>query len=113
MVLFVQVVDYSSRINVTKSPMILVSMHLCFVLLMMRLMFGWQMNYYRMDNIHGLITQQGDYQWIAGCSSTYTNWYPGEPNNLGVGDCVVMTFNGRWDSLPDSAYSYTICSCEY
>ena len=57
--------------------------------------------------------QQGDYQWITGCSSTYTNWYPGEPNNLGVGDCVVMTFNGRWDSLPDSAYSYTICSCEY
>ena len=58
-------------------------------------------------------TQQGDYQWITGCSSTYTNWYPGEPNNLGAKDCVVMTFNGRWDSLPDFAYSFAICSCEY
>jgi hypothetical protein len=53
-------------------------------------------------------TQQGDYQWITGCSSTYTNWYPGEPYNLGAKDCVVMTFNGRWDSLPDTVYSYTI-----
>ncbi len=22
------------------------------------------------------------YGWVTGCSSTYTNWYPGEPNNV-------------------------------
>jgi len=57
--------------------------------------------------------KQGKYRWIDGCSSTYTNWYPGEPNNIGTEDCIAMTFNGRWENLPDVAYSYTVCGCEY
>jgi hypothetical protein len=57
--------------------------------------------------------KQGKYRWIDGCSSTYTNWCPGEPNNIVAEDCTAMTFNGRWENLPDAAYSYTVCGCEY
>ena len=26
----------------------------------------------------------GTYLWVSGCSSTYTNWGPGQPDNLGT-----------------------------
>ena len=30
----------------------------------------------------------------------YTNWTPGEPNNLGEGDCVHFSFvTGNWSDL--------------
>ena len=28
--------------------------------------------------------QQGNYQWVTGCSSTYTNWSPHEPSNINM-----------------------------
>jgi len=43
---------------------------------------------------------QGQFKWASGENSTYTNWYPGEPNgNNGQEDYVGMNYNaaGKWN----------------
>jgi len=50
------------------------------------------------------------YGWVTGCSSTYTNWYPGEPNNSGnYQDYARMA--GQWDDVTPE--NNEICPCEY
>lgn len=62
---------------------------------------------------------EGTYQWIASgtTNTTYWNWYPGEPNNYGNEDYVMMlstTFSGgnsfgpgQWNDYVDSSFFYT------
>jgi hypothetical protein len=51
------------------------------------------------------------YGWVTGCSSTYTKWYPGEPNNMDNNqDCAVIV-NGLWDDL--SSLDINSCACQY
>ena len=46
---------------------------------------------------------EGQYQWVSGQRSTYTNWAPGEPNNAGGREDWVGLYNpghgaaGRWN----------------
>jgi len=54
------------------------------------------------------------YGWVTGCSSTYTNWANGEPNNLYTswadGEDYATMQNGLWyDASPFT----TSCGCEY
>ena len=68
---------------------------------------------YRGDNA-SLIT-------VNGVDVSYTNWYPGEPNNIdGTENCVelmsVSLWNadvgaaGRWNDVPCSfSYRYYVC----
>jgi len=51
------------------------------------------------------------YRWITGCSSTYTNWNAGEPNNGGGEDCTIIVNGGTWDDR--SCQSSMQCACQY
>ena len=45
---------------------------------------------------------EGQYKWASGETPTYTNWYPGEPNNGDSGqDYVYINYKqpGKWDDL--------------
>lgn len=50
---------------------------------------------------------EGQFVWVSGEPSTYTNWAPGEPNNVnGNEDFVAMYYpnhstNGRWNDWND------------
>lgn len=46
---------------------------------------------------------EGQFQWVNGETSTYTNWSPGEPNNAGNEDYAVTNWspNSRWNDLPN------------
>ena len=51
---------------------------------------------------------EGEFQWVNGDAITYENWYPGQPNDYGVGqDYVEMLNNGQWNDQ----YAHT--SLEY
>ncbi len=42
--------------------------------------------------------KDGEFTWGCGDPLTYTNWYPGQPNNYaGNQDCVEMLNNGQWN----------------
>jgi len=42
--------------------------------------------------------KEGTFVWADGSGAvTYTNWSPGEPNENGDEDCVVLYRNGRWN----------------
>lgn len=47
---------------------------------------------------------------------SYTNWYPGEPNNYdprfedGKDDCVEMSFRGLWRDASCSNTFHALCS---
>ena len=45
----------------------------------------------------------GNFEWVNGEAFTYTNWYPGEPNNgAGAGQYFMQTFtDGQWDDCND------------
>ncbi|MDB9381784.1 lectin-like protein, partial [Nodularia spumigena CS-584] len=47
---------------------------------------------------------EGQFKWVSGETSTYTNWYPGEPNNDGNEDYVGMNFRdaGKWNDYPST-----------
>lgn len=45
---------------------------------------------------------EGNFTWQSGEPYGYSNWWPGEPNNLGNEDYVVTNFGavGRWNDIP-------------
>jgi len=44
------------------------------------------------------VNSEGHFQWVNGDALTYTNWYPGQPNNYnGNQDYVEMLSNGQWN----------------
>lgn len=46
---------------------------------------------------------EGNFQWVNGDPLTYTNWYPGQPNNYNGGqDYVEMLNNGQWNDQYNS-----------
>jgi hypothetical protein len=54
------------------------------------------------------------YGWVTGCSSTYTNWVAGEPNNQNNNEDYAGLYPyslGQWyDFLPQQTW---LCGCEY
>lgn len=47
---------------------------------------------------------EGEFRWINGEAFSYSNWGPGEPNNLGGEHYTNYLFNGvsaQWNDLPD------------
>ena len=48
---------------------------------------------------------EGQFQWINGETSSFSNWAPGEPNNLGNEDYVSMNFGapGKWNDSNGSS----------
>ena len=42
---------------------------------------------------------EGEFKWVSGETSTYTNWFPGEPNNAGNEDYVGMNFGGAGNGM--------------
>ena len=44
---------------------------------------------------------EGDFQWVNGSDTSYTNWNNGEPNNAGGEDYTELLNNGRWNDLPN------------
>ena len=61
---------------------------------------------------------EGNFEWVSGSSSGYTNWNSGEPNDAGFGgeDCAVLSyFGGDWNDLPCwfSFSSYQTFICEF
>jgi hypothetical protein len=55
------------------------------------------------------------YGWVTGCSSTYTNWNAGEPNNSGNNEdyAVVSKVTGKWNDVPSQTGYQINCGCEY
>lgn len=48
---------------------------------------------------------EGTFQWANGEAVTYTNWFPGEPNDLNNEDYVELlnvVETGKWNDLPNS-----------
>ncbi|MFM5999368.1 MAG: lectin-like protein [Dolichospermum sp.] len=49
---------------------------------------------------------EGQFKWVSNETSTYTNWFPGQPDNGGPQgeDYVVMNFGsaGKWNDYPNS-----------
>ena len=44
------------------------------------------------------LVTEGTFQWVNGDPFTYTNWYPGQPNNYNYNQhCVEMLNNGQWN----------------
>ncbi len=41
---------------------------------------------------------EGDFHWVDGSAPSYSKWYPGQPNDYGIGqDCVELLSNGLWN----------------
>lgn len=50
------------------------------------------------------VATEGTFVYTSGEPTTYTNWEPGEPNNVGDEDYVAMySGNGRWVDVQDLA----------
>ncbi|MDC0116859.1 Ig-like domain-containing protein [Flavobacteriaceae bacterium] len=45
---------------------------------------------------------EGNFKWVNGSKSTYTNWQNGEPNNAGNEDYTELMNNGYWNDLPNN-----------
>jgi hypothetical protein len=45
---------------------------------------------------------EGDFQWVNGSDSSYTNWNNGQPDNAGGEDFTELLNNGRWNDLPNN-----------
>ena len=48
---------------------------------------------------------EGQFKWVNGETSTYTNWFPGEPNDYGNEDYVEINFGGagKWNDLSSTS----------
>jgi hypothetical protein len=55
------------------------------------------------------------YGWVTGCSSTYTNWYPGQPDNSdNIEDYAAVDPSVGGGSWIDWSPQYNLfCGCEY
>jgi hypothetical protein len=51
------------------------------------------------------------YGWITGCTSTYTNWAAGEPNNMNNNQDYVGVHDSLWSD--GSPQSQCRCACQY
>ena len=54
------------------------------------------------------------YGWVTGCSSTYTNWSPGQPDNNGNNEDYTYTSPNRdnkWNDVSPQDTRY--CGCQY
>ncbi|MFK8185041.1 MAG: NF038122 family metalloprotease [Phormidesmis sp.] len=48
---------------------------------------------------------EGEWQWVSGEAVTYTNWAPGEPNNVQGGqDFGTINYNNQWDDTQINGY---------
>eukprot|EP00240_Pyramimonas_obovata_P015968 CAMPEP_0118939848 /NCGR_PEP_ID=MMETSP1169-20130426/29991_1 /TAXON_ID=36882 /ORGANISM="Pyramimonas obovata, Strain CCMP722" /LENGTH=263 /DNA_ID=CAMNT_0006884201 /DNA_START=77 /DNA_END=865 /DNA_ORIENTATION=- len=58
---------------------------------------------------------EGHWSWTSTCSSTFTNWYEGEPNNYcGDEDCALVSASMWGEKWVDAACSTQApCICEY
>jgi hypothetical protein len=57
---------------------------------------------------------EGTFAWENGSTSTYANWFPGEPNDLGPDeDCVKIQhdapFDGRWNDVSCVTAAAYVC----
>jgi len=55
---------------------------------------------------------EGTYKWQAGCSSTYRNFLPGEPNSFqNLEDCVALYNDGRkmWNDMKCEMVINCVC----
>ncbi|XP_066271187.1 aggrecan core protein-like [Branchiostoma lanceolatum] len=66
----------------------------------------------------GLTDAISEGQWVfedgqSWQSSGYSNWHPGEPNNINQGeDCVVFGLHAMWNDLSCDAHAGFICQLE-
>ncbi len=56
------------------------------------------------------LASEGNFQWVNGDPLTYTNWYPGQPNNFNNGQHTVEILNtGEWnDQYPNLKLEYVM-----
>ncbi|NXJ05511.1 MBL protein, partial [Odontophorus gujanensis] len=54
---------------------------------------------------------EGKFMYLSGGPLTYSNWRPGEPNNLKNEDCAVIEESGKWNDL-DCSNSNIFIICE-
>jgi Ca2+-binding RTX toxin-like protein len=52
------------------------------------------------DKDQEALTDGTKFKWINSDPLSYTNWSPGEPNNVGDQDYVELTTTGKWNDLP-------------
>jgi hypothetical protein len=56
---------------------------------------------------------EGFFVWVNGTSS-FRNWYPGQPNNLNNQDCVnIDAANGLWGDGPCSSLLHYACERDF
>ena len=58
-----------------------------------------------------LQNKDGNYEWVSGCSSSYTYWDIN--SNYNSYDCAYIASDGFWGSTSDVGSTRTICICEY
>ena len=53
---------------------------------------------------------EGNFEWVSGEATTYTNWANRQPNDYGDGEdyAIIRQFNGQWNDLPISAKRFFI-----
>ncbi|XP_003207822.1 mannose-binding protein isoform X1 [Meleagris gallopavo] len=54
---------------------------------------------------------EGKFMYLSGGPLTYSNWKPGEPNNMKNEDCAVIEDSGKWNDL-DCSNSNIFIICE-
>lgn len=54
---------------------------------------------------------EGKFMYLSGGPLTYSNWKPGEPNNMKNEDCAVIEGSGKWNDL-DCSNSNIFIICE-
>jgi len=61
------------------------------------------------------VTVEGEWRWVSGPETgqllTYTNWGPGEPNNVGNEDYAIFNNpwgGGMWNDRPDTTAFYVV-----